>query len=516
MDSDRPVFQRVAAPVIVSLLVLAGGALVMFPTAVSDAAVPVTPVAHGTAASTPVSAAVPAQAGYYIYATESGLPCSDSWTIRISYVVSSTTGSCTLGTFPVTFSDGTYPWWGYYVGHLVPDPAKGTVTVNGADANFSLQYVQGYLANFTETGLPSSEYWDINVTVTADQLSLDQYSTLGNPSIDLYVPNGTVAFRVDPPAGWSAIPSQGTFDIAGSGTHESIRFFQPQYSITFAERGLPVGTTWSVAMNGVNHSSSYSSILFTVPNGTYAFNVSPVAGFETTYRGQIVVSGTPVTTNVTFVQTTYIVTFQERGLPSGDHWSVTVNGSIRTAFATGALTFTEPNGTVAYTVSPVAGYTTAFHGEVTVQGRTVSEIVTFSQVNYTVTFSESGLPPGTSWSVTLDTSTQSSLTSTIDFTAPNGSFSFTVRSTSGYSANITSGFLHVNGEPVNRTLSFANPNSSPGPNATPSAGGFLGLPGEIGYLLVGGIAALIAAIVALLVRNRSRDRGPGTVMDGSE
>ena len=48
---------------------------------------------------------------------------------------------------------------------------------------------------------------------------------------------------------------------------------------------------------------------------------------------------------------------------------------------------------------------------------------------YHVTFTETGLPSGTSWSVTLAGSTQSSTTGTIQFSKANGTYAFTVSAT---------------------------------------------------------------------------------------
>ena len=62
---------------------------------------------------------------------------------------------------------------------------------------------------------------------------------------------------------------------------------------------------------------------------------------------------------------------------------------------------------------------------------------------YTVDFNESGLPSGTSWSVTFNGQTLTSTTSKITFTnVPSGSYSFTVVS-SGYTASPSSGTLQV-------------------------------------------------------------------------
>jgi len=64
---------------------------------------------------------------------------------------------------------------------------------------------------------------------------------------------------------------------------------------------------------------------------------------------------------------------------------------------------------------------------------TVSVISTSPQAikKYSVTFTESGLPSGTSWSVTLNGNTESSTTNTISFSEPNGTYSYVVASVTG-------------------------------------------------------------------------------------
>jgi thermopsin len=52
----------------------------------------------------------------------------------------------------------------------------------------------------------------------------------------------------------------------------------------------------------------------------------------------------------------YAITFTESGLPTGTPWSVMINGYTQTATGS-AMTFYEPNGTYAFVVSPISGYT---------------------------------------------------------------------------------------------------------------------------------------------------------------
>ena len=78
---------------------------------------------------------------------------------------------------------------------------------------------------------------------------------------------------------------------------------------------------------------------------------------------------------------------------------------------------------------------------------------------YSVAFTESGLPPGTSWSVTLGGSTVPSTSSAITFVEPNGTYAYTVGAVSGYSASPSSGSIMVSGSnpsPVPITFSASS------------------------------------------------------------
>jgi len=151
---------------------------------------------------------------------------------------------------------------------------------------------------------------------------------------------------------------------------------------------------------------------------------------------------------------TYSVTFAESGLPSGTAWSVTLNGSNENSTGP-AIVFSEPNGAYAYAVGGVTDYTaTPSTGTVPVAGASPATVAIVFTPVYLVTFTESGLQYRMSWSATLDGTTQSSTRTSILFTEPNGSYSYTTGFVSGYDRDPTSGSLAVNGVAVVVTVSF--------------------------------------------------------------
>src|SRR5205809_52156 len=88
---------------------------------------------------------------------------------------------------------------------------------------------------------------------------------------------------------------------------------------------------------------------------------------------------------------------------------------------------------------------------------TVSVISTTAQL-FLVTFTETGLPSGTSWSVTLEGLSNSSATPTITFSQPNGTHSYAVGRVTGsaayYYPSSSSASVPVNGAPSSVDISF--------------------------------------------------------------
>jgi len=82
-------------------------------------------------------------------------------------------------------------------------------------------------------------------------------------------------------------------------------------------------------------------------------------------------------------------------------------------------------------------------------------------IPYNVTFVESGLAPGTSWSVTFNGAPQASTSASISFTVPNGVYAYSVSVPSGYTSSSTlSGTLTVDDANVIKNIAFT-PISTP-------------------------------------------------------
>jgi hypothetical protein len=145
----------------------------------------------------------------------------------------------------------------------------------------------------------------------------------------------------------------------------------------------------------------------------------------------------------------------------------------------------------------VTDYTaTPSSGSVAVRGADASRSITFSPASattYGVTFTESGLPSGTNWSVTFRGFQKSSTSDTIQFAAANGTYKFIVGPVVGYNATPSSGNVSVTGTSVFQGISFASTSSSSS-SSTPltSEWWFWALIALLVLALIVGIAVAVA------------------------
>lgn len=216
------------------------------------------------------------------------------------------------------------------------------------------------------------------------------------------------------------------------------------------------------------------------------------------HAGSVDYNGTSITVMVTYVEipaSSFNVTFTQNGLPAGTEWGITL-GETTLKTTGSSLLFDPVNGTYAYTVSGVPGYSTnAFNGTVVVDGSDVAVTVSFTQVMYSVVFNTNGLPSGLKWYVNL--SSGQSYTSTgslMEISLPNGTYSYTVDKVSDYNSTPASGQFTVSGNsPSPIQISFAKNATVPPVIPTPNN------PGIWSYIIGIIIGAAVTAVVAVTV-----------------
>ena len=140
------------------------------------------------------------------------------------------------------------------------------------------------------------------------------------------------------------------------------------------------------------------------------------------------------------------VTFVETGLPSGTAWQVTLGQTTITSSGN-TITFQPSNGqyvTVTYSIRHESGYVASVNSSsLLLSGSSRVVTVSFSPYTYAVTFTETGLASGTSWSVTLNGATRTSGTAAITFNESNGTYTYSIGSVTGYSISTAAGSVTV-------------------------------------------------------------------------
>jgi hypothetical protein len=111
-----------------------------------------------------------------------------------------------------------------------------------------------------------------------------------------------------------------------------------------------------------------------------------------------------------------------------------------------------------------------------------------STQTYSVSFTQSGLPSGTSWNVTFNAETKSATSDSIVFNVANGVYTFSITPPAGYDVSPSSGLITVNFADVNQQVTFTSP--------------MLEFSSIIGLSLFIAIVILVAALLAIALHRR--------------
>lgn len=226
---------------------------------------------------------------------------------------------------------------------------------------------------------------------------------------------------------------------------------------------------WGVNTIYINHWNISKEPL----NYTYHFNGIPLSGnvLNTGYQGGnfwydfngqvpfndlglIKYGGDYLTLNFTQIP----LVFKESGLTNGTYWSVELLNPVNmlvenfTTNSSNNVFYVLPGTYYAY-ILPVSGY---------VQSTTMTAIRVFAPTVfpiiyyhlYNLTFSESGLPSGMPWAVSLNGLTMTSTTSTITFSVTSGNYSYHVSEISGYRSSPSSGYVNVTNSSISKNITF--------------------------------------------------------------
>jgi hypothetical protein len=398
---------------------------------------------------------------YNVTLLEQGLPRGTSW---------GGTAYTNFGTFIVVTSNRTYSLMLPNASLDVDDfsaravsgynqPAVFFFTVAGAAETVDVNYSLLFTLNLSETGLPSGTYWYGYLSGSFGERGSESTTA----TLSFSVTNGSYTFEITDLWGYTATPGSGPAVVSGKNVTVPIVFtLSPRYWLNFTETGLPLGTNWSVKVYLPNDTyvtlySTSGRIAIQEPNGSFSYTVISISGYQASpASGYLEVEGGPASQAIRFVPV-YRVVFKESGLPSGTDWYVEVNGSWGSSLSP-SIVFWEANGSQPYTVNPWGSYLpTPSSGSVPVSGKTVTVLVVFASLSsptFTVTFTESGLPAGTNWSVWLYGYEEWSIGTSLNFTEANGTPDFSVNVVAGYSASPDYGSVQVSGKNVSQAITF--------------------------------------------------------------
>jgi YVTN family beta-propeller protein len=308
---------------------------------------------------------------YSVTLTETGLLSGTNWSATLN---GSTVGSNTTtigfqepnGSYAITIA--AIPGWMTAMYHEI-------VTVRGAPTGVAVPWIRATSSvTFTETGLPSGTNW--SVTVNGSTVSSN------TTTIMFQEPNGSYATTIAAIAGWMTPMYREIVTVRGGPTGIVVPWTRATYSVTFAETGLPLRTSWSVTVNGSLTSSTTSTIGVSEANGTFDYSVGAVPGFTSApTSGSVPIRGGPANLAITFTAvpaTTYGLTFAESGLPPRTNWSVNLNGTTLSS-TTSTIVFMQANGSYGFTVPAIVGYSaTPASGNLPVNGHPETQGITFT------------------------------------------------------------------------------------------------------------------------------------------
>jgi YVTN family beta-propeller protein len=216
------------------------------------------------------------------------------------------------------------------------------------------------------------------------------------------------------------------------------------------------GTNGDIYVTGFNY-SFVSVIGGASDENTFTAGMNPgeVNLFvNATWDGNTVQSP-PVPISI-IIAKTFEIEFNESGLPVGVQWYLNVTGQspVSTSFA--SLSINLPNGSYSYHIATIdkqyaPGLASA---SLTVSGSDQFKTVSFALITFPVTFTESGLPADTNWSIMLDGNLRYSATSSVMLAMPNGTYPFIVGAIDHYSASPSPGSMAVSGGAARVAITF--------------------------------------------------------------
>jgi len=232
--------------------------------------------------------------------------------------------------------------------------------------------------------------------------------------------------------------------------------------LTYSFTGGVTPITWTLepigSFTNLTGASGGHYTFIPVYAGTYTFrlNATDAVGSFDWANATVVVKGALVASlsaspSTTRVGETSTLSFSFTAGVAPITWTLTKNGS-------GSNLTGASGGTCAFTPLHAGTYTFYLNATDAVGSSSdYTALVTAEPgqvAMYSVKFVETGLPSGTLWQVSLNSSTMNSTSPAITFTEPNGTDSYTIGVVSGYAPVLSSGSVKVSGSTLVISVQF--------------------------------------------------------------
>ncbi len=315
---------------------------------------------------------------------------------------------------------------------------------------------------FTASGLAPNFAWGITLTTG------ESFRTTSGDHV-LYLANGTYYWSATVPSDYSLAPDMGQFIVNGAAVQVTLDFQLVTYTVTIHALAAPVGLPWWANVTQTfDHQTSHLSlatvsdnVTFAAPNSSLVIIIAAADNWtESPHQIDLSVNGAQIVYDEAFAPPPkFPTTFVAEGLPAHTAWSLNVTGIAFTNQSTvngTSLNLSLSNGSFSYVGhARIPGYFAAT-GVFGVDGAAHEVLIQFSLAVYPVQFTEAGLPAGSLWAVQIQGGPAlSSNSSTLDWSAPNGTYNYTILSEpSGWTPGQLNGNFTVRGEGQQLTVNF--------------------------------------------------------------
>ena len=357
-------------------------------------------VSNGTVSSTLVSGAIPInnQLTYFI---EKGLPYGSTFTVNYNTSTNSTTVSSTKQNVSFNLPFGNYyfsvPSITYQGCVSKPLPAAGYHSTGVEEV---IAFTSNCTTTFSETGLPSNQYWQVSYNGTTKSNSTGSAIVIKTDNVT----NAQVYYTAIAKSGNLACVSYKTPSVELGGSYT---FSAWNCTTTFSETGLPSNQDWKItSYDGLSSSAVSTGSLISITQD----GITTVSTYSASSGDTVVDCNSNPDISVmqgssgTFTTWQCTTTFSETGLPSNQYWQVSYNGTTNSNVPTGSSTKITDNNVknadVSYTASAKSdSLSCVSYATPSIE---LGGSYTFSAWNCTTTFSETGLPSGQNWYSTYD------------------------------------------------------------------------------------------------------------------